>query len=97
MNPSDKKTVRTLNRHIRKYSLISLPATLIIGFGVYLLLTGRGGEFHPWLAESAFVIKLMVVAGVIELMAMNRITRLKRLKQVVVPNCRMERQSRALY
>jgi len=97
MSVNEQSSVREINRHIRKYNLISLPATLVIGFGIYLLLTGNGGQFHPWLAESSFVIKLIVVAGVIELLAMNRITRLNRLKQVVLTSCNMERRSRAFH
>lgn len=92
MSVNKQSSVREINRHIRKYNLISLPATLIIGFGIYLLLTGRGAEFHPWLAETSAVIKLMAVAGVVDVIAMSRLSRLKRLKQVVVGSHKLEQR-----
>lgn len=97
MSVNDKSSVREINRHIRKYNLISLPATLIIGFGIYLLFTGNGAQFHPWLAEQSFVIKVMLAAGVIELLAMNRVSRLNRLKQVVQSSHKLERRRSAFH
>lgn len=97
MSVNDKSSVRDINRHIRKYNLISLPATLIIGFGIYLLFTGNGVQFHPWLAEQSFVIKMMLAAGVIELLAMNRVSRLNRLKQVVQSSHKLERRRSAFH
>jgi formate/nitrite transporter FocA (FNT family) len=97
MSLNNKSSVQDINRHIRKYNLISLPATIIIGFGIYLLFTGKGAEFHPWLAEQAFVIKLMLAAGVIEVLAMSRVTKLNRLKQVVLNSHKLERRYGAFH
>ncbi|MET3999817.1 hypothetical protein [Marinobacterium sp. MBR-109] len=97
MSVDKKSSVKDINRHIRKYNLITLPATLIIGFGIYLLFTGNGGQFHPLLAEQSFVIKLMLAAGVIELLAMNRVAKLNKLKHVVLSSHKLDRRSRAFH
>lgn len=97
MDPKEKRGVCEINRQIRKYRLLSLPATLVIGFGIYLLLTGKGGQFHPWLADTALVFKLLLAAGIIDILAMNRVARLKRLKQVVLSTYSMEHHHRALH
>lgn len=83
MSVDRKASVRDINRHIRKYNLISLPATIILGLGLYALITGEGGNWHPLFADQGFLIKVMVAAGIIELLAMARVTKLNRLKHVI--------------
>jgi hypothetical protein len=97
MSTDSKSSVKDINRHIRKYNLITLPATLVIGFGIYLLFTGNGGQFHPLLAEQSFVIKMMLAAGVIELLAMNRLAKLNKLKHVILSNHKLDRRHKAFH
>jgi hypothetical protein len=93
MRPSKRESVAEIKRHLFKYNLISLAATLVIGVCIYALATGEGASIHSILADQSNVFDILLVAGVVELLVMARISRLNKLKQGV--NSRRRVMSRA--
>ncbi|MBP0048352.1 hypothetical protein H9C73_06355 [Marinobacterium sp. AK62] len=84
MKTRRRDSVAELKRRLFKYNLVSMAATAVIALAIYSLATGRGGEIHPWLADQSRMLDLLVAAGVVELLVMMRISRIKRLKQGVL-------------
>lgn len=83
MRAGKRESVAEIKRHLFKYNLISMAATLVIAVCIYSLATGNGASLHPWLGDQSNVFDLLIGAGVIELLVMARIARLNKLKQGV--------------
>ncbi len=93
MKPSKRESVAEIKRHLFKYNLISMVATLVIAVCIYALATGEGASIHSILADQSNVFDILIGAGVVELLVMARITRLNKLKKGV--NTRRRLMSRA--
>ncbi len=93
MKPSKRESVAEIKRHLFKYNLISMVATLVIAVCIYALATGEGASIHSILADQSNVFDILIGAGVVELLVMVRITRLNKLKKGV--NTRRRLMSRA--
>ncbi len=83
MRPSKRESVAEIKRHLFKYNLISMAATLVIAVCIYALATGEGASIHSILADQSNVFDILIGAGVVELLVMARIARLNKLKQGV--------------
>lgn len=84
MRARRRESVSEIKRRLFKYNLISAVATMFIALALYALATGKGGQIHAILANQSFVVDLLIGAGVLELLVMARIARLKKLKQGVL-------------
>ncbi|GAA0783870.1 hypothetical protein [Marinobacterium sediminicola] len=89
MRPSKRESVAEIKRHLFKYNLISMAASLVIAVCIYALATGEGASIHAWLGDQSNVFDLLIGAGVIELLVMARISRLNKLKQGVTSRRRV--------
>ncbi len=94
MKARRRESVAELKRRLFHYNLISIAATAVIAVAIYALATGNGGSIHPWLSDQSTALDLLMVAGVLELLVMARISRLKRLKHGVL-NRRVVSRARA--
>lgn len=83
MKRSKRESVAEIKRHLFKYNLISMAATLVIAVCIYALATGEGASIHSIFADQSNVFDILIAAGVVELLVMARIARLNKLKQGV--------------
>ncbi len=89
MKPSKRESVAEIKRHLFKYNLISMAATLVIAVCIYALATGEGASIHSIFADQSNVFDILIGAGVVELLVMARITRLNKLKKGVRTRSRL--------
>lgn len=86
MTTDSETSIEAIDKQIRKYFILDAPANIMLGLGAYALITGKGGNIHPLLANNIVAYSLIAVGAVITLWAGINIFKLGRKKKALQTN-----------
>lgn len=86
MTTDTETSIQTIDKQIKKYIILDVPANIILGLGAYALITGEGLNIHPLLANNIVVYSLVAVGAVLTLWAGINIFKLGRKKKMLQNN-----------
>lgn len=88
MKTKEPDQVAILGRRLIKYKIISLVASVIVVVAFFVLMTGQGTDLHPMLSTRGRTMDLIMWSGIIDLLAMFRMSQLSR-KRIILSRVRM--------
>ncbi|AUD78630.1 hypothetical protein CW740_04930 [Kangiella profundi] len=86
MTTDTETSIQTIDKQIKKYIILDVPANIILGLGAYSLITGEGANIHSLLANNIVVYSLVAVGAVLTLWAGINIFKLGRKKKALQTN-----------
>ncbi|MGB2131405.1 MAG: hypothetical protein ACPHXW_08230 [Marinobacterium sp.] len=88
MSIKEPDPIAILTRRLIKYQVLSLVATLAVVASFYVVMTGQGTDWHPWLADRATAMELLLWSSIVDLIAMYRLANLSR-RRLILTRVRM--------
>ena len=65
MDSSKMITVEEFNKKVTTIAIIDMPASVMIGLGLYGKFAADGDAFHPLLNDAVIINSLLILGGVI--------------------------------